>query len=161
MIKSDHKPLQYIFAHDQPVPQLASARLQRWALILGAYNYRLQYRPGSELSHADGLSRLPLPEVPTEIPLPGDTILLMERLERSHINAEQIAQWTNSDPTLSRVHQFLLSSRPQFIGEDFLPFQRRKYELSVESGCVLWGSRVVGQELVLDLLLRDTRGYHG
>ena len=88
VIKSDHKPLKYIFAHDRPVPQLASARLQRWALILGAYNYRLQYRPGSQLSHADGLSRLPLPEVPTEIPLPGDTILLMERLERSHLNAE-------------------------------------------------------------------------
>ena len=103
VIKSDHKPLQYIFAHDQPVPQLASARLQRWALILGAYNYRLQYRTGSELSHADGLSRLPLPEVPTEIPLPGDTILLMERLELSHLNAEQITQWTNLDPTLSRV----------------------------------------------------------
>ena len=97
VIKSDHKPLQYIFAHYRPVPQLASARLQRWALILGAYNCRLQNTPGSELSHADGLSRLPLPEVPTEIPLPGDTILLRE--------AGAIAPQRRADCSKSRLDQ--------------------------------------------------------
>ena len=28
----DHKPLQYIFAENKPIPTLASARIQRWAL---------------------------------------------------------------------------------------------------------------------------------
>ena len=40
-INSDHKPLQYIFSQDKPVPALASARLQRWGLLLGAYDYKI------------------------------------------------------------------------------------------------------------------------
>ena len=45
---SDHKPLQHIFAENKPIPTLASARIQRWALTLGAYNYKIQYKPGIE-----------------------------------------------------------------------------------------------------------------
>ena len=44
VIKSDHKPLQHIFGHARSVPQLVSARLQSWALTLGAYNYKIFLR---------------------------------------------------------------------------------------------------------------------
>ena len=142
-IRSDHKPLQYIFGHTNPVPPLASARIQRWALTLGAYNYKIMYKPGQDIGHADGLSRLPLPETPSEIPLPGETILLIERLEQSQVNAELISQWTNRDRILSRVRQFLLLGWPRLVDEEMFPFDRRKDELSVENGCILWGSRVV------------------
>lgn len=43
---SDHKPLQHIFEANKPVPQMALARLQRWALLLGAYSYKIKYKPG-------------------------------------------------------------------------------------------------------------------
>ena len=36
-ILSDHKPLIYIFDETKSVPLMASARVQKWALILGAY----------------------------------------------------------------------------------------------------------------------------
>ena len=42
VIISDHKPLQHIFGYARSVPQLAFARLQRWALTLGGYNYKIQ-----------------------------------------------------------------------------------------------------------------------
>ena len=137
IIDSDHKPLQYILGQDRPVPQLASARLQRWSLTLGAYNYKIHYKPGAELSHAEGLSRLPLADVPAEIPLPGETIMLMDHLERSVVNAKQISCWTTRDPTLSRVYRFLISKWPDLPDEDLIPFQRRRDELSLESGCIL------------------------
>ena len=35
-ICSDHKALQHIFSETHPIPNLASARLQRWALTLSA-----------------------------------------------------------------------------------------------------------------------------
>ena len=40
IISSDHKPLQHIFSESKPIPTLASARIQLWALTLSAYNYR-------------------------------------------------------------------------------------------------------------------------
>ncbi len=38
-----------------------AARLQRWAILLSAYSYEIQYKSTREHSNADGLSRLPLP----------------------------------------------------------------------------------------------------
>ena len=55
IIKSDHKPLMHLFGEHHGIPQLASARIQRWALILGSYTYS---KPGKELQNADGLSAL-------------------------------------------------------------------------------------------------------
>ena len=107
-IQSDHRPLQHIFGETRPVPHLASARLQRWALTLGAYDYSICYKPGSSHSNADMLSRLPLPESPPDVPLPGETILLLEQLQSSPITAAQIKKWTSQDPVLSRVRNNVL-----------------------------------------------------
>ena len=78
------------------------ARIQRWALTLSAYSYSIAYKPGDNNSNADGLSRLPLPEAPSEVPLPGETILLMETLQEP-MSAKQIKDLTARDPLLSSV----------------------------------------------------------
>ena len=38
-ILSDHKPLQYLLGETRGIPAMASAHIQRWALMLSAYNY--------------------------------------------------------------------------------------------------------------------------
>ena len=38
IIKSDHKALQYLLGGKKGIPSMASARVQRWALTLSAYN---------------------------------------------------------------------------------------------------------------------------
>ena len=65
-IKSDHKPLQHLLGEKKGIPAMASARVQRWALMLSAYNYQVQYVPGKENMNADVFSRLPLPVQPKE-----------------------------------------------------------------------------------------------
>jgi len=67
-ILSDHKPLQHLFGETRGFPTLASAHIQRWALILGTYDYSIQYKPRPDHSNADVLSRLPLPESTPHIP---------------------------------------------------------------------------------------------
>ena len=42
VILSDHKPFQHMLASDKAFPAMASARLQRWALLLSAYDYTIQ-----------------------------------------------------------------------------------------------------------------------
>ena len=61
MIKSDHKPLQHLLGEKKGILAMASSRVQRWALTLSAYDYRIQYVPGREHANADVLSHLPLP----------------------------------------------------------------------------------------------------
>ena len=70
-ILSDHKPLQYLLSEKKGIPTMVSARLQRWVLMLSAYQYTIGYKPGDQQANADALSRLPLPDKPEEVPLPG------------------------------------------------------------------------------------------
>ena len=139
-ILSDHKPLQHLFSESRPVPPMASARIQRWALILGAYDYTISYKPGSKHANADSLSRLPLPKAPAEVPTPEEVVLLMETIQNSPVNAAQIRQWTDRDPLLSKVRKLILQGWEKTKDNDLLPYFRRKMELSVQEGCVLWGS---------------------
>ena len=57
---------------------MASSKMQRWALTLLAYKYEPLYRPGNENGNADGLSRLPVLDVPGSTPVPGDIVHLLE-----------------------------------------------------------------------------------
>ena len=54
---TDHKPLTAILGPKKGIPSLAAARLQRWAILLSAYEYSIAYKPSLEHSNADGLSR--------------------------------------------------------------------------------------------------------
>ena len=58
---TDHKPLTSIFGPKKGIPTVAAARMQRWALILAAYKYTIEFKPTDQHANADGLSRLPLP----------------------------------------------------------------------------------------------------
>ena len=40
-IASDYRSLQHLFNETKSVPEMASARIQRWALTLSAYNYNI------------------------------------------------------------------------------------------------------------------------
>ena len=156
VIYSDHKPLKHLFSEDRPVPQLASARIQRWAHLLSAYDYSMAYRPGSDHANADLLSRLPLPEAPAQVPVLGDTILLMDTLEGTPATASHIRNWTARDWVLSTVLQKVQKGWKGPTDDALQPYARRKDELSVQDGCLLWGNRVVvppqGRSKVIDEL---------
>ena len=75
--------------------------------LLAAYDYSIVYRPGSKLANAGCLSRLPMSQsVPTP-PVPGDTIMLLEKMEEFPVNVSQIRTWTNKDPLSSHVKKLV------------------------------------------------------
>ena len=155
-ILSDHKPLQHLFSEDSGIPTLASARLQRWALTLGAYDYTIRYKPGSYHSNADMLRRLPLPSCPPDTPPPADNLLAICMLESLPVTAKDVKHWTSRDPVLSRVRLMLFSGWKDTTDDNLRPYQKRQHELSLQDGCVLLGSRVVipppGREKILEEL---------
>ena len=120
---------------------MASIRMQRWAWTLLAYEYELLYRPGNENGNADGLSRLPVLDVPGSTPVPGNIVHLLETINTSQEDATIIKLWF---PVLSQVLQFVLQGWPSEVEEEALkPYFIRREELSVQAGCLLWEARVV------------------
>ena len=80
-IYSDHQPLKHLFDENRQIPNLASARIQRWALLLAAYSYTIRYCSGKAMANTDALSRLPLPKTTDDAPEPGDHVALANHLE--------------------------------------------------------------------------------
>ena len=66
--------------------------------------------------------------------MPAETLLLMEHLATTPVTATYIKNWTNRDPVLAKVKQFVASGWPERNAEkDLQPyFQRRnKYRRGV------------------------------
>lgn len=152
-VLSDHKPLQGVFKETAGVPAMASARIQRWGL---AYDYQIKFKAGTENANTDFLSWLPLPETPTKVPEPTETVLLMETLNSSVITAAHIKSWTEKDPILAQVKDMILHGWQLTTAAELSPFHTQQHEWSVHDGCILWGSRVVvppeGRATMMDVL---------
>jgi len=134
---------QYLLEEKKGIPPMASAGVQRWALTLSAYNYKVQYVPGQDIANADVFSRLPLSVQPAEILIPEELVFLLVSLEISPVNVKQIKVWTDRDPTLSTVRRFVKHGWPKLVKPEFHPYQSKKLELSVQESCFLWGSRMI------------------
>ena len=132
-IYTDHKPLLGLLNPEEVTPLMTSSRMQRWALTLLAYEYELLYCPGNENGNADGLSRLPVLDVPVSTPVPGDIVYLLETINTSPVDATTIKLWTARDPELSQVLQFVLQGWASYVEEEeaLKPFFIRREELSV------------------------------
>ena len=115
----------------------------RWALMMQGYKYELNYRPGSQNQSADCLSRLPLQEWPTDVPMPGEAVNLLNTLERSPTTAKDITEWTQNVPTLSHITRYGTHGWPKKVNPELTPYNKVRDELSLEGGCILRGSWVV------------------
>ena len=69
----------------------------------------------------------------------------MDCLELSApITANDIRAWISKDPVLSCVHKYVMCGWPNHVNDISLKLIfSRKDELSIQEGCILWGSGVV------------------
>ncbi|XP_072145123.1 uncharacterized protein [Dermacentor andersoni] len=114
--KRDHRPLLSLFSPDKPVPAMAAARIQRWSLLLSAYNYKIQFKPGKTLIPADTLSRLPVRQEHKNTKAAEDDARLDRDIEKlvnacptciewgSMPPARQPVPWPDTEEPWSRVH---------------------------------------------------------
>ncbi|XP_020909051.1 uncharacterized protein K02A2.6 [Exaiptasia diaphana] len=61
----------------------------------------------------------------------------------SIITSEMIKKETAVNPVYSRVCQYTISGWPYVTDPSYFPFKSKQHELTVEQGCLLWGTRVV------------------
>ncbi|XP_041820347.1 uncharacterized protein K02A2.6-like [Chelmon rostratus] len=138
---TDHRPLTSIFGPHTGIPSLAASRMQRWALLLSAHQYDIKYRKADLHGNADGLSRLPLPVThakskPTEI-------FYFKDVAAVPVTSVHVKKHTRADPILSEVVDIITRGRRGVMTENLKPYLVRRNELSVQSGCLLWGNRVI------------------
>ena len=101
-IFTDHKPLLGLFGETKGIPDRSAARIARWALMLSAYDYKLEYRQGILNGNADALSRLPLECEDDE---ESQQVLGVHMMELCHapVTEEEVRAATAEDEVLSKV----------------------------------------------------------
>ena len=106
---TDHKPLVTIFHPNKGIPETASSRLQRWAILLSAYDYEVKYQPSRQHGNANGLSRLPVQEEPQNLDDSSEIVCVVEeQIQSFPITVTNIKMATAKDPVLSQVYNFTM-----------------------------------------------------
>ena len=134
-IVTDHKPLTAILGPKKGTPPLAAARLQRWAILLSAYKYQIEFRSTTAHANADGLSRLPLTKPSLEGNSPEPGIFNISQIASLPVTASQLQTATRTDVLLSKVMRYTKHGWPTEVSEALLPFWRKRQEITVKNGC--------------------------
>ena len=147
VLVTDHKPLTTVLGPKNGIPPLAAARLQRWALLLSAYSYTIEFKPTRQHANADGLSRLPLGNrqaASIEGPsVTAGSAFVIGQMQALPVTVERLQTATRQDPLLSKLLMYVREGWPTEVPEECRPYLNRKHELSAEGECLLWGIRVV------------------
>lgn len=157
VLRTDHKPLISIFGPYRGIPEISANRLQRYAMFLSAYNYRIEYVRSADNS-ADYLSRASLPgdsraagaglghEVCDATELVEDRASYVNFVvdDSLPVTLKELREEIIKDLTLRKVINYILNGWPKKVTEQSLrPYFLCKYQLSFENGCIMRGHKVI------------------
>ena len=145
VLVTDHQFLTRIFGSKSSGPPFASARLQRWAILLCGYDFDITFKNSADNANADFFKRFPLQSLADDEDLdPDEKYVLATVTDELPITASEIADSTKTDSLLVKVNEYTSSGRPStYPSPELRSFWNRRDELSLGNGCLLWGRRVI------------------
>lgn len=119
---------------------------------MSGFNYTIEYVKGS-LNTADSLSRIAQSDTTIETQNESNYINYVGFVNVTQIDYKCIAKHTRIDVVLSKLIDSIQNGTVQSLGDEFSAYRSKSSELSVESGCVLWGYRtIIPQKLQKNVL---------
>ena len=115
---TNHQPLLTSLDPKTAIPPLAAARMQRWAIVLSAYDYQIEYRSSAEHSNCDALSRLPHED--SKISSESEMYSLSAIEKDFSITVMDIGKATLQDRVLSKVLDWVMMGWLEASAEDLL-----------------------------------------
>jgi len=94
---------------------LAAAWIQRWAIMLSAYQYDIEFRPTHKHGNADCLSQLPLQNPAGTMQDDAASLFNIHQIGTLPLNANQLRQKTRQDPVLAKVLSFTQNGWPSSV----------------------------------------------
>ncbi len=141
LLRSDHKPLEYIFNPLRELPKVTSARLMRWALQLSAFEYDIMYVKGESIPHVDALSRLNFSD---EAPESEECLeSFVHWMETDVLSLEELRRETQRDLVLSGVVRHVTNNCWNGCSVAERPFKSVRQCLSIKDGILCKGDLLV------------------
>jgi hypothetical protein len=141
--------LEALFCPTRELPKVASARILRWANIMLAYDYKIEYRPGSEIPHADAMTRLRFAKSALDDEQDNEVTCFCDEISDvwftelpSVISHDEVRSEYVHDPTSKRVFQRITSGDWTNCSEIEMPFKRISQTLTLEDGLIYVNSNL-------------------
>lgn len=168
ILKTDHRPLVSIFNKNTGIPVTTALRLQRYAIILSAYNYVVQYVSSDNNQVADYFSRAPVERDHSDDATNRgdqdiDTYYALKFLDdvSPAITICDIAQAVEQDKELTTVRRYMQHGWPRKLScKSILPYFLCKSDLQYEGGCLFRGHRVVIPTVLREKMLQELHDSH-
>jgi hypothetical protein len=173
LLQTDHKPLLSIFGSKKGIPVHTANRLQRWALTLLGYDFKVEYVSTTQFGHADVLSRLIDRHVKPDDEFVVASVHMEQDMDRVFDDAiidlpvkfEDVLDATKKDKTLQTVLGFTKRQwpeNPKSLSTELQPFFSRRDGLSIIKGCLFYADRlIVPRTLRMKVLNQLHRGHPG
>nr|XP_046478641.1 uncharacterized protein K02A2.6-like [Neodiprion pinetum] len=160
-LRTDHKPLVFIFGPKQEIPLTIASRLQRWAYFLSRFNYNIEYIKSQQNGNCDALSRLPINDA---TPVFDDELSSINYISESlqTLSAVEIAKETKKDKVLNKIVRYVNGTWPSVseLSEREQKYYAKRDELYVEKECLLWGYRIIAPESMKNSVLSELHASH-
>ncbi|PAA93146.1 hypothetical protein BOX15_Mlig023152g1 [Macrostomum lignano] len=158
-LRTDHRPLEFIFGSRRQLPKVANARLLRWAIELMAFDYDIVYTKGESIPQVDALSRL-------DFEGDSDTELTERPESIIHWTGEAVIPWqelkseTQRDRLLLDVMKRVAVNRWSNCSPAERPFKAIRHALTTDDGVLCYGDRPVIPAVLLQGVLGIVHDTH-
>jgi len=152
-----------IFLPEKDIPLTTAARMQRYALFLTGFTYKIEYRNTKRHGNADILSHLPVKAQDDE---------LDDELDAVHIfytSQVEVLPVTNKEMQHDTMHGIVLSTIYQFVmygwqdkspGPECDPYFNRRFETTTHNECLFWGIRAIIPPRLCNKMLTELHEGH-
>ena len=114
--------------------------------MLSAYDYDIKCKSTDAHANADSLSRLPLQstsdqQLNEKVPI---SVFNVSQISALPVTCQDIQRATRTDRLLSQIYNYVKNGWFRNVNEELKPyFLKKKNEIGLESGRLLWGIRVI------------------
>ena len=156
---TDNRALSYILNPSRELPNLAAARMQRYALQLAAYSYTVEWRKSQAMGITDVMSRMPKNRAAET---QDEEVGCIQQWggEGPALTAKELETATRRDVSLGKVLTYVRAGWPSSVEADLRAFSSRANELSTDGDCLLWGGRVVVPLKLQERVLQELHTGH-
>lgn len=161
-LKTDNKPLTYIYNPNKEIPLTAASRPQRWAYFLSSFRYTVEHVNTKQNGNCNALSRHPINDEMPVFEGPFMNINMIET-EIETIDSAKVAKETGRDEVLRKIIMYLREGWPldkNKLSDNEKIFHQKKKELHIEKGCILWGFRIVVPKTLQEAVLTELHASH-
>ena len=138
-----------------------AARLQRWSSFLSSYDYSIECHSTKENANADFCTRLPLEHMKVnKVHVSSVDEFYTNQWESLPVTADTVRRCTRTDRELSQIHEYTLSAWPKSVSQHMQTFFNRRNEMSINQGCLVWGTGVVLPKSLREQLLHEVHTGH-